>query len=714
MLKYDSLNIISNSSSCSSSGIPRNLTYKYANSGINSTITDNSTSTTTNQSSANFTTATITDLSIGSLSAFGNTLNPFIVFDAAVAFSLFKSEYANNDFRAYPILFTRDIFINNNNLTMNTNSLIIKDNVIQINSQVQNNTITGSTSDVFISGIIFPIIDKNSSTGNFSGLLYIPNLKIDKVSSTSNDYNWTNNKYSYFSNTDKGFYKLKYLANDLDFTNYQNNMDSNYVDLFDNNNNLSNLIVGGLGITDGELVAFNNEFLNINIGYNPVNIITINKTNLSLHQNIDILFQSSLNLKTLNNIYLNLSNNLITFNNDLVLSKNQSTINFKNNLFISSNNQNFININNANSRIEFLKDVLINSLTIVNNLQINFPNLVFNNQFNIGSNIDEVFVPFINFTNTTDTESINLLVTTNANNLIINNSLSFLSTAIFIFNTFINFNSSEGATFFNISTITQRTTFIQPVYINNLTISSSITLINDLPINVINNFILQDSNKNILSSFNATYSSFFNDIYLNKYNPQLIFDDENTLNINSLNPLIKLQVNQSSIVISGPKDSTSTSTNVIVSSSLNVTNIGCTYVSGLNSFNYTPVSKLFISSGSTIPNQNITFVFQNLFSLEENTVQFSGKLNITSRSPDSNPPQINIYDINIWSTPNSTIEISPNPIVPINTNNIGNWGINNISLQMIYITSTTNLVINCNGSPSNNVIWALKIDGLSI
>jgi len=198
MLKYDSLNIISNSSSCSSSGIPRNLTYKYSNSGINSTITDNSTSTTTNQSSANFTTATITDLSIGSLSAFGNTLNPFIVFDAAVAFSLFKSEYANNDFRAYPILFTRDIFINNNNLTMNTNSLIIKDNVIQINSQVQNNTITGSTSDVFISGIIFPIIDKNSSTGNFSGLLYIPNLKIDKVSSTSNDYNWTNNKYSYF------------------------------------------------------------------------------------------------------------------------------------------------------------------------------------------------------------------------------------------------------------------------------------------------------------------------------------------------------------------------------------------------------------------------------------------------------------------------------------------------------------------------------------
>ena len=712
MLKFDSLNIISNSTSKSS--IPRNLTCKYSNNGLNSTVSNNSISNSTNQNSANFTTATITDLSIGSLNAIGNTLNPFIVFDAAVAFSLLKSEYANNNFKTYPILFTRDILINNNNLIMNTNSLIIKDNVIQINNQIQDNNIIGNISDVFISGIIFPIVDINNSTGNFSGLLYLPNLKIEKVSSISKNYNWTTNKYSYFSNTDKGFYKLKYLASGLNFTNYQNNMDSNYVDLFDNNSNLSNLMVGALGITDGELVAFNNDFLKINIGSNPINIITINKTNLSLNQNIDILFQTSLNLKTLTHIYLNLSNNLITFNNDLVLSNNQTTINFQDNLFISSNNNNFININNTNSRIEFLKDVLINSLTILNNLQINFENFVFNNKFNIGSIIDENFKSFITFEKLTNTESINLLVNTKAQNLIIDGSLEFLNYSSFIFNNFINFNSSEEDTFFNISAINKVTTFIQPVYINDLTISSSITLINDLPINVVNNFIIKDSNNNILSSFNANYSTFFNDIYLNKFNSQVIFDDENTLNINSLNPLIKLQINQNSIIISGPNDSNSTPANVIVSSSLNVTNIGCVYLSGLNSFNYTPISKLFISSGSTIPNENITFIFQNLFSLDERTVQFSGKLNITSRSPDSNPPQINIYDINIWSTPNSTIEFSPNPIVPINIYNRGNWNIHNLSLQVIQTISTTNLIVRCNGSPNCNVIWGLKIEGLSI
>ena len=137
-------------------------------------------------------------------------------------------------------------------------------------------------------------------------------------------------------------------------------------------------------------------------------------------------------------------------------------------------------------------------------------------------------------------------------------------------------------------------------------------------------------------------------------------------------------------------------------------------MSDLNFFNYSPVSKLFVVSGITIPNQNITFNFQNLFSLEENTFQFSGKLNITSRSPDSIPSKISVYEINIWSTPNSTIEFSPNPILPINTNNVGDWSINTISLVVNHLLSTTNLVINCNGSSNNSVVWGLKLDGLSI
>lgn len=701
MLKFDSLNIIQTSTS--KTRIPRNLSNKYSNNGVNLISSNNILSNSINQTSANFSNATITDLSIGSLSAFNNTLNSYIVFDGAVAFSILKLDYINNDFKSYPILFTRDILINNDKILMNTNSLIIKDNVIKINNQIQNNTILNSKSDVFISGIIFPIVDKNNSTGNYCGLLYMPNLKIDQV-----NYNWTSNKYSYFTNIDKGFYKLKYLPTALNFNNYENVMDSNYIDLFDNNNNLSNLIIGALGITDGEIVVFNKEYLNINIGNNTNNIITINKTSLKLNQNIDIIFQDYLNLKTLTNIYINLSNNLISFNNNIILSQDQSTIFFQDNLLISSNDQNFIKLDNTNSRIEFFKDVLVNSLNILNNLQINFPNFIFNNEFNIGSNINNIFTSYINFTTLTSNPILNLLVQTYVNNLIINNSLTLLNNTALIFNDDLNFNSSTGNTFINISNITNKITFIQSVDIDDLNITSNITL-NNSPVNITNDFIIQDLNKNIIIKFNINYNIFFYDIFLNKNNPKIIFNDTNTLNINSENPLIKLQINQNSIVISGPSNSNSTLTNIITSSSLNITNIGCTYVSGSNSFNYIPISKLFVSSGLTKPNENITFIFENIFSLIENTQQFSGKLNITSRSIGS---LINIYDINLWSTPDSTIEF--NQITPININNTGNWSINSIILETIYTTSTSNLIINCNGSPDYNVIWGLKLDGLSI
>jgi hypothetical protein len=250
MLKFGFSNI---PNSNSKTLIPRNLTYKYS---LNSTSINNNSitnNTLQSQSSGNFDNASINNLNVGTISELSNVINPYIVFNGPVAFSVLRAEYLYNDFKNYPILFTRNILINNKNLTINSESILIKDNVIQINNQIKNNDFLNSTSDIFISGLIFPIIDQNSSTGYFSGLLYLPNNKIKKVSSTSNYYKWTNEKYQLFRNIDKGFYKLKYLTQDNDFSSYQNQMTSKYVDLFDNNNNLSNLIVNSLGITDGEL-----------------------------------------------------------------------------------------------------------------------------------------------------------------------------------------------------------------------------------------------------------------------------------------------------------------------------------------------------------------------------------------------------------------------------------------------------------------------------
>ena len=76
---------------------------------------------------------------------------------------------------------------------------------------------------------------------------------------------------------------------------------------------------------------------------------------------------------------------------------------------------------------------------------------------------------------------------------------------------------------------------------------------------------------------------------------------------------------------------------------------------------------------------------------------------------------INIYDINIWSTSNSTVEY--NTLIPINTNLQGNWGISNFNLILIQPSNTGdyyNININCYGSPDYNIIWGIKLDGLSI
>jgi hypothetical protein len=175
----------------------------------------------------------------------------------------------------------------------------------------------------------------------------------------------------------------------------------------------------------------------------------------------------------------------------------------------------------------------------------------------------------------------------------------------------------------------------------------------------------------------------------------ITFNDN--LNINSINGLIELKIDQNSIEIAGPNIINSLSNNTInnIGASLNITNTE----NFINSITYKPITKIFLLSGYSLPNQNIIFILQNIY-----ISQFSGKLNIMSKSLENN--LINIYDINIWSTSDSTIEYTN--IDPINLNNLGDWSINKFDLD------NNNLVINCNGSINNNVLWTIKLDSLTI
>jgi len=724
MLKYGSLNNVSNQTS--KTLLPRNLTYNYTlnTSGTNINIVNNSSSGTTtsaSQSSINVADASIDNLNVGTISAPSNKTDPYIVCNGAIAFSLLRSEYIYHNFKIFPLLFTRDMLINNKNFNINAETLTIKDNVILLNNQVKQNGFIDNTSDIFISGFIFPIIDQNSSTGYYSGLLYLPNNKIEKVSSTSSNYKWTNNKYLLFSDTNKGFYKLKYLSQDNSFSSYQNPMTSTYVDLFDNNDNLSNLIVNSIGITDGELVAFNNEYLNIMLGNqqnSSINVVTFNKTNFTLKNNIDIVFDSSLTIKNLIN-YIKFNNNITTLYTDLFLNNLISNINFVNNLNFISNNQTYMIFDNINNRIEIKKNVIVDTIIILSDLQLNFRDLYFGSEFNIGSSINNVFVPYINFTNTSTNKSFNLVIDSFANNFNINTKLVFRPSSFCMFYSVLNFNSSIGETYFNLSSTDKTVNFIRKVNVDDLNITSNILLKNEIPIKVNNIFSIVDSLDNRLLNVDAEYAKFYYDIYLynedtqNNVMHKIIFKDNSKLELRSLTPNIKLQVTQNNIFINGPSDNTSTTLNVIVGSSLNIKNIGCSYESGLNLFKFVPISKVYVLSGATKPNENITFVFQSIFSLtNELTTQFSGKLNITSRAMDGN--FINVYDINIWSTPNGTVEY--NTKNPINTNFIGDWSINNFVLTSILSDTGDyyNITINCNGSTNYNLIWGVKLDGLAI
>jgi len=125
MLKYG--NILQISTGNSKTLYPRDLAYAKA---ANGTITNVQGSSNANQSSANFDSAAITDLTTNSINFIPNTLAKSIVISSPVAFSLLKADYETNNFNIYPIFFSQDIFINNKNFVLQSNNVSIKDNVL--------------------------------------------------------------------------------------------------------------------------------------------------------------------------------------------------------------------------------------------------------------------------------------------------------------------------------------------------------------------------------------------------------------------------------------------------------------------------------------------------------------------------------------------------------------------------------------------------------
>jgi len=357
-------------------------------------------------------------------------------------------------------------------------------------------------------------------------------------------------------------------------------MDSSYLDLVDNNTNLSNLLVGSIALGDGEIVVLNDNELKIKLNNglsDTLNItdtvITINNNSINLKNNIDLIFDTNLNIKTNNYNYISLTNNLINLNSHLNFSQSNSQINFKSNFTIGANNKYFISCDNLdidNPKINLNQDIHLNS---------NNPKIIFD----------------LNKT---------LEITNNSNiNLLINNLGLTISGKV----------------------------------------NDNLVVKNELQINI-----------DVNSIFNVTNLTNF---------PDIVNPNNNTNNTNNISTLCN------------------------------------------------PISKKYLISGITQPNEKINFNFINVFSIDENTGQFTGRLNIISRTNDIDNPDklIQIYNIDLWTLPDNTIEYLPNPIIPINNNFLGDgWIINNISLN------NNTIVVECFGSSTHNIVWGLELNGIAI
>jgi hypothetical protein len=653
----------------------RNITFNN-NIVLSNILSDNTSNTTTNTDNAN-----IIDLYVNTFSVIPNSLNSFIIISSPIAFSFLKIMYESNNFNIYPIYFSENILIDNDNFILNSSNVEIKDNIILINNQLNNITINNFQYNNIISGIIFPIPDQNSSTGYYSGLLYFPNNKLELING-STLYKWITSQYNYFNNNNKGFFKLPYIPSTINFKN--TDIDSNYFNLI-NTHNLSNLLVNSIGLYDGEIVGLSNNLIfNLSDGDIIYKLLELSKTLIQIYNNISIQFESNLIIKDNNVKYLNFSDSIITFYQNILLNNNLFSIN--------SIYGKILTIDSSLNIIHILSDLMVDNLQILVNLELNNIPIIFVNTLNIQSSINNtIFMTFNSLPNT-----ITFYVPTYINNLIINKQIELLNNGSLIFNQQFSIKDINSNKYIYFNSDTNQISLIVPTYLNYIYINSSFNLLNNIPI-IINDYLTIRNNNIDLITFNNNYTTIYNNLFINSNN--IYFKPNETLNISDISNSINLQIN-STITINGPNSLSTT----IVNSSFNITNTVSTYLN----ISFIPYYKTYITSGITTVNQNIIFTFVQVVNLNN----ISGKLIGTTYM--LNNTTVNSYEINLWTYPNNTLTetlVNFNTLNPYNTNNIGNWSINNIYLSY---NNGYDLNVSCIGSITDTVIWSFKLDILQI
>ena len=558
-----------------------------------------------------------------------------------------------------------------------------------------------------ISGYIFPITDQNTSTGYYSGMLYIPNSKLVKINTNSTFYKWTNNKYNYFTNQNKGFYKLKYLPQELSFTQYGNNMDDNYYDLVNNNINLANLQANAIGLYDGEIVGMNNTNLSFKVsdGTSIYEMLNITKTDINILNNLAFKFVNTLFIKDINNNnYLSVGavNDFVTFYKNIFLQNNNHAIEFTNILNFMTGSLNMARFTASTNKIELFSTTLVNDLKILSSFELNNIPITFLSTLNIIGN-GNVFMSFNSVTNL-----ITMFQPTYINTLLINNSFKLNNNIPLKFTTLMSIQDINSNIFMTFNSTNNLITIPIPTIISTLSINTTFQLLNDIPIIVENNFKIQNATS-LLALFNATgFNTYRNIIFATINYPKIYYNPTQELTIGDSNATIKLKLSNT-VTIEGPINGYMDISNCIMNSSFNVTN------SLAQDFNltFTPKNQLYILSGITQPNATFIFTCNNIL----NNNNMSGK--ITGTTWALNTLAVNAYDINIWSYPydnNGQFEftVGYSTLTQINQTNNGNWFIDSIYLTQPSFDGTYHLNIKVKGSVSDRVVWGFKVDVLQI
>lgn len=703
MFKYGDLTYINNGNA--KTLIPRNLTYQKSLSKNIESITTNINN--TSETSGNFSAASITDLTVSTLNVISQTSTPNIVISSPIAFSTLKTDYSTNNYTLYPIYISYDMLIKNKNVNMETDNLTIKDNIITLNSGSTNVIITDNITNNVLSGFIFPIADVNISTGYYAGLIYFPNNHIIKTDINSTIYKWGSDNYNIFTNKNKGFFKLKYIPQTVNFSTKQ--MDNSYLDLLDNTTNLANLQVGSLACGDGEIVSINNTniIFKISDGINIFDTLTIDKNALNIYNNLAITFIDNLLIKNDVNNFIKLDT-LITFYQNILLNNNNFYIYYNNILNFSSNGNSMIVLDSTNNRINLNSTTYVNNIKILSSIELNNIPIVFNNSLQIiGNNITYITFDSIN-------NIITLLESTFISKLYISNLLNFKSNTSILFTDLLSFYDLNNNKYLEFNSLSGEINVNYPININNLYVNSNLYL-NNIPLTVSENFIVQNNNKQFIL-FNNTNCIFFNNIYINKSNPTIEYNTNQSFFIKDTNSTLSININtieynnglyqvDPGISMVGPKNGYQDISNTMVYPTLLLTN---TITKDFN-LNFIPIDKTFILSGLTQLNSKLSLTcynvcFQNLM---------SGSIIGTTRGYITS--NICMYNINIWTyLDNNNLKIGYNSLSPINNNLIGDWYINSITIDQPNYDGNYFLHINCIGSAIDKIVWGFKVSVLSI